>query len=286
MREFNHQFFFFFFQLPKTQQEWMQVAAKFREIWNFPNALGAMDGKHVVLQSPVHSGAEFHNYKSSFSIVLFALVDAEYNFLFVDVGCQGRISDGGVFKDTELFQKIEDGTLNIPHSHELPGRQKLVSFVILADSAFLLTEHIMKPYAGNHPKGSLQRTFNYRLSRGRRVVENAFGIISQVFRVLRKPMLVQPEVAEKVVMAIAHLHNFLRTEGTSRNLYTPPQSFDREENGIFLPGSWRQDTEVSTSLLPMRNVARRSALSAKDIRDEYANYFINEGEVPWQNDHA
>lgn len=88
----------------------MQVAAKFRKIWNFPNALGAMDGKHVVLQSPVHSGAEFHYYKSSFSIVLFALVDAEYNFLFVDVGCQGRISDGGVFKDTELFQKIEDGT--------------------------------------------------------------------------------------------------------------------------------------------------------------------------------
>lgn len=60
----------------------------------------------------------------------------------------------------------------------------------------------MKLYSGVHPKGSVKRNFNYRLCRARRVVENVFGISSSVFRVLRKPMLLEPEKAEVVVMAV------------------------------------------------------------------------------------
>jgi len=60
-----------------------------------------MDGKHIVLQAPVQSGTDYFNYKSHFSTVLFALVDANYNFIFADVGVQGRISDG-VFKHSQL----------------------------------------------------------------------------------------------------------------------------------------------------------------------------------------
>lgn len=88
--------------MPSSPEEWLSVSEKFDTLWNFPHCLGSMDGKHVVIQSPVNTGSEFFNYKSFFSIVLFALVDADYNFIFVDVGCQGRISDGGVFKNSEL----------------------------------------------------------------------------------------------------------------------------------------------------------------------------------------
>jgi len=70
-----------------------------------------MDGKHVVLQAPFNSGSEFFNYKSTFSIVLFALVDANYNFIFVDCGCQGKISGGGVLKNSELFKNMENQSL-------------------------------------------------------------------------------------------------------------------------------------------------------------------------------
>lgn len=80
----------------------------FSEAWNSQNAIGAIDGKHIMLQAPINSGSEFYNYKGFHSIVLFAVVNANYNFMFSDVGCQDRISDGGIFKHCVLYQKIKD----------------------------------------------------------------------------------------------------------------------------------------------------------------------------------
>lgn len=82
--------------MPSSPKEWTDVADQFDKQWNFPHCLGSMDGKHKTLQSPIKSGSDFYNYKSFFSIVLFALVDANYNFIYANVGFQGRISDGGV----------------------------------------------------------------------------------------------------------------------------------------------------------------------------------------------
>jgi len=42
-------------------------------------------------------------------------------------------------------------------------------------------------------------------------VENVFGIFCSTFRVFRKPLLLQPEKVEKIVMVCALLHNYLRS---------------------------------------------------------------------------
>lgn len=76
----------------------------------------------------------------------------------------------------------------------------------------------MKPYPGIQESGSKKRIFNYRLSRARRVVENSFGILSAVFRVLRKPLLVEPAKASTVIQCCIYLHNFLR-KSSSKKLY-------------------------------------------------------------------
>jgi len=124
--------------------------------------------------------------------------------------------------------------------------------VSVADEAFPLNDNVMKPYSGNYGKGSMERIFNYRLSRARRVVENVFGISSSVFRVLRKPMLLEPEKAQVIVMAIVHLHNFLRKSKASKNKYTPYGSLDREVNGSIVEGTWRE-AGVST-MNQIRNI--------------------------------
>ncbi|XP_049944325.1 uncharacterized protein LOC126426454 [Schistocerca serialis cubense] len=82
-------------KIPATENDWSETACLFSQILQFPHCDGAIDRKHIVLQCPVGSGSEYYNYKGSFSIVLLAVVDASYNFLYADIGCQGRISDGG-----------------------------------------------------------------------------------------------------------------------------------------------------------------------------------------------
>jgi len=122
-----------------------------------------------------------YNYKPFFGIVLFALVGAYYNFIYANIGCQGRISDGGVFKNYDLYKKIENNSLKVPQALPLPQRSIHMPFVFVADEAFPLTEVIMKPFFGNHSTMSKERILTYRLSRCRRVVENVFGICSSVF---------------------------------------------------------------------------------------------------------
>jgi len=184
--------------LPKNSSDWKNIALDFNEKWNFPNCLGAIDGKHVVIQSPVNSGTEYYNYKGTFSIVLMAVVNANYDFTFVDIGCQGRISDGGVLRNTSFFKKLDTNELILPHDEILPNTNVSLPYVFLTDEALALSTNMMKPYSGVHEKGNAKRIFNYRLSRARRVVENVFGIMASVFRIFRGPILLEPEKYKKL----------------------------------------------------------------------------------------
>ncbi|KAF8785196.1 Protein ALP1-like like protein [Argiope bruennichi] len=170
-------------KLPKNEDEWLCIAQQYENQWNFPSCLRAIDGKHVVIQCQIiHlQSFFFFNYKGTFRVVLLALVDTRYCFSFVDTGCQGRISDGGVFNNSALLTKLKMGQLKLPHERKLQPLGKNLLYVFLGDSAFALSRHMMKPYPGNFEKRSTQRIFNYRLSRARRVVENVFGIMASVF---------------------------------------------------------------------------------------------------------
>lgn len=271
-------------QVPDSEEEWMQIAHDFENKWDFPHAVGALDGKHVVLQAPINSGTEFFNYKQFFSLVLLALVDADYCFTYVNVDCQGRLSDGGIFKNTNLYKKLEEKSMRLPPPSilQVPYSFK-VPYVILADKAFALNEYTMKPFPGDLERGSEERIFNYRLSRARRCVENAFGILSSVFRVLRKPMLLQPKIATKIVLATIHLHNYLRKRTLTRSQYTPQGCIDSEgRDGQIIPGTWRNET-APTSLLPLNYIPRRAGNFAQQIRSHLAHHFVTNGEISWQN---
>ena len=250
--------------MPNSPDDWERISKDFEEKWNFPNCLGALDGKHVTVQAPFNSGSYYYNYKHTHSVVLMALVDANYKFTYIDIGSNGLVSDGGVYRDCSLSISIEQNKLNFPDAKSLPGREKSVPYVIVADEAFPLKEYIMKPYPLKAGLDNSKRIFNYRLSRARRVVENAFGIICNRFRVLRSPMLLTPDKVESVVLCCCALHNFLRPESNIQ--------FNESEN----------TNDICNGLVDIHFGGNRSN-QAREIRDEFKEYFCSVGRVPWQS---
>ena len=110
------------------------------------------------------------------SIVLLALVDSNYEFLYIDVGANGLCSDGGIFKDYNLYKALENSTAGLPPRTLLPHDDQPLPHFIAGDDAFGLRTWLLKP---NPHQGMTreERIFNYRLSFARRVSENASGIL-------------------------------------------------------------------------------------------------------------
>ncbi|KAJ8414992.1 hypothetical protein AAFF_G00025150 [Aldrovandia affinis] len=137
-----------FMPVPK-KEDWMTIAEEFRQHWNFPNCLGSIDGKHVVIQAPSKSGSLFFNYKGTYSIVLLAVVDARYRFRVVDVGAYGRRSDGGTLASSKFGKALQNGRLDLPEDRLLPEAEHLgcQPHVFVADEAFpLQTPHAPIPW--------------------------------------------------------------------------------------------------------------------------------------------
>lgn len=210
-----------------------------------------------------------------------AVVDANYCFTYVNVGTQGRLSDGGVFGQCDFKTKLKNGEIQLPAARDLPGTQKLTPFVFVADDAFPLLPHIMKPFPGLHVKGSHERVYNGRLSRARIIVEKiVFGILSVVFRILRKPLLLEPNKAAKVVLTCTLLHNFMRKKD-SCDSYNPPGTFDNEQFGEIVPRIWRSEGKPTGTLSKLKKVARKPSSIATKIRESFKEYFVSDiGKYP------
>ena len=93
-----------YLKCPTRKSEWLKVAKGFKEKWQYPRAIGALDGKHCQVQCFGNSGSVFHNYKGTFSLVLMALVDADGKLLFCDIGAQGASNDSAVFQNTSFYK--------------------------------------------------------------------------------------------------------------------------------------------------------------------------------------
>lgn len=272
-----------------TTEDFVRYARDFQDKWNMPNCIGAIDGKHIVIQSPYNSGSNFFNYKKTFSIVLMAVCDANYIFTLVDVGAFGSISDGGVYKASTFGQVLDNNELGVPDDTNLPETDIKFPYYFVGDEAFPLKSYIMRPYPGAK-LNMTQKTFNYRLSRARRVIENSFGILASRWRIFRSPIIADVNTAEWIVCATICLHNFLRLlelSSTEKATYCPEHYADiGDEEGNIVFGSWRQCEKNA-----FQEIGRMGANNATrkniNLRDTLADYLISsKGAVSWQEAHV
>lgn len=125
-----------------TKDSCVTVAEKFELKCNFPNVIGAIDGKHVRIKAPANSGSNFYNYKKFFSIVLQGVADADLKFVSAEVGAYGKESDGGIFSRSQIKNILDSNTINLPsNAPPLTGSDMLLPYFLIGDSAYPL-----KPY--------------------------------------------------------------------------------------------------------------------------------------------
>ncbi|RVE51453.1 hypothetical protein evm_003854 [Chilo suppressalis] len=220
-------------KVPSSEQEWKQISREFEIRWNFPHCIGAIDGKHVMIVAPNNSGSEYYNYKNQFSMVLMVIADGNYNFIYANYGAKGRSSDSGIFQETPFYNALLESSLKLPRPEPITQGGTEMPYVIVGDSAFALTENIMKPYPGIHEHGNKKRIFNYRLSRARRIIENAFGILCVVFRVFTKPIPLKPancELVGRICLFCSSRENQIPHKNAAPNIEMSESDFDQSEN--------------------------------------------------------
>lgn len=167
---------------------------------------------------------------------MMAISDAEYRFLYVDVGAYGSEGDASIFNGSDIGTKIIHDTLPLPADTKIGS--KAMPFFFVGDDAFPFCKRIMKPYSPGKNKQltNEENIFNYRLSRARRCVENSFGILSSKWQCLSRTLFSSPDRAQKIVLACCHLHNFLLKN--SRENYgslSPTSSSAESELSIIFP---------------------------------------------------
>ena len=173
----------------------------------------------------------------------------------------------GVYANSDLGKGMESNTLHVPPKTSLPGAAHIgdVPYVMVGDEAFPLKPYLMRPYPGQNLPHK-KKVFNYRLSRARMVVENAFGILASRWRILHRRINLHPKNVDTLVVAACILHNFFLAPTENVRLLD-----DAEELGRHMA--------------PVRNMGgNRASREAISVRESFAIFFTSpEGSVSWQD---
>lgn len=161
---------------------------------------------------------------------------------------------------------------NFPEPKNLPNSNIILPHFLVGDEAFSLDTFMMKPYARKVSKNDLSKEiFNYRLCRARRVSENAFGLLSQVFSIFYTPIGIAPETCTDMTLVACCLHNLLR-DGFLESAQTPVHQQNQEEN---LP------------TVSLRGTGGFSNSNGLNIRAKLTDYFTSQqGAVDWQEQYV
>ena len=206
--------------------DWIRIGNEYTTEWNFPNCLGAVDGKHIAIECHKNAGSSYFNYKYFHSMVLMACCDAKYCFTFVDIG--SYVLDQYSRKQIcFVISRIKMRTLY---------RNQVMWMVSVAIRTCWWNNGFWTHSLVNVSMD--QKLFTVIDSVA---IENTFGIYAARWRTFRRPIRANPETVDKIVKATVWLHNYLRI------IYQLPQGFVDCEREIIL-GDWRYSQQMMISI--------------------------------------
>ena len=206
------------------------------------------------------------------------MVDADYKFTYIDISGNGASSDAQIYNDSDLHRGLEQNRIRgFPQTDPLPNDNQDVHYFIIGDDAFSLRTYLMKPYSSRNLTHE-ERIFNYRLSRARRVVENAFGILANRFGILLTTMQHHHETVRIIVEACCILHNLMRTRYPVLQNRLVEHTVSDEN---LLPGVWRDGLNLQDTIIAHGpNTASRDGKRLRNLLKHWCN--STAGSVVWQ----
>ncbi|XP_068240264.1 uncharacterized protein [Palaemon carinicauda] len=192
---------------PKTSEEWKTVAEVFTNKWNYHNFVGALDRKHVPIKKTKKGGSLYHNYKKFPNIIIMAVVDAKYKFMYVDVGAEGGAVDGGTWSKC-IHHAIEQKRVGFPEDSTLPNDDIPIPIHIISEYDFALKTRLMKLYSPTS-QAHHEKIYSYRVSHARGVVKNTFSSLKRRLRIFGTSIQQEPKVLQQITTCGCILHNLI-----------------------------------------------------------------------------
>ncbi|KIH68354.1 hypothetical protein ANCDUO_01311 [Ancylostoma duodenale] len=146
-----------------AREDFEHTARKTQVRYNYPRAIGFLDGKHVAIKKPVRSRSVYFNYKKFHSIILLACCDCDYNIIAFDVEAPGRVGDAGVFRNSDVKRWMEDNEDRFPPTRDL-GQVGPVQYHFLVDSGFGQNYRMVRPFANQGDGIESRMRFNRKHS--------------------------------------------------------------------------------------------------------------------------
>ena len=231
----------------------VQVMAGYEEKWGIPMCAGAIDGTHIPILAPEESHTDYINRKGYHSIIMQAVVDCNYRFRDVVIGWPGSVHDARVLSNSLLYKKGMENQLFPGIQAKQIHDQDIFPFLI-GDPAYPLLPWLMKPYPENSSTPTIERVFNYSLSRARMTVEDTFGRWKGRFS----------RFSKRVDMRVSSLINLTKASCILHNLC-------EIQNNTFLP-EWEQ-TKSSFQEPTVSGDQGIERTDSEDVRSTLAEYF-------------
>ena len=76
--------------------------------------------------------------------MLLGLIDANYQFIYIDARYKRRIIDSGVFPNASVSKSRENISLNIAEARLFPEGNEALPFAVVADDAFSRKCYLIK----------------------------------------------------------------------------------------------------------------------------------------------
>ena len=256
-----------------------RVTSAFQTKQWFPNCIGAIDGSHVYIQAPPNSivAADHRNRYKSFSILLQGVVDTKCYFTSVNIGPPGSLHDSAHFKSSELYRRVEEGTMSGFHDDPMtwPAALPFPPYIV-ADRGYPLLSWCITPFKTGpmgQPLTAEEAWFNRKHSSTRMSVERGFGILKARFKEIGSKTSLKLDFVPTVVHTCCILHNIL--------LASKDRTLDQILMDCHLPPMDVHDTtrtEEDNAFRPPRPMGlvseERSLLEGKMAREDILDYLV------------